>query len=85
MNDELNRSRRYALGCQYPGVYFNEREAKIMIALLSGKSVSHISKELNCSSRTIDFYVTGMMKMLSCESIIKLVECVKKTDFMKYL
>ena len=85
MSDELDRSKQYALGVKYPDVYFNEREAKIMVALLGGKSILTIAKELKCSLRTVDFYITSMMKTLSCESVVKLVACVKETDFMKYL
>ena len=85
MGDELDRSKQYPLGLKYPGVYFNDREAKIMVALLDGSSVFDIAKELNCSLHTVDFYITSMMKLLSCKSVTKLIACVKETDFMKYL
>lgn len=84
MTDELDGSKQYPLGVKYPGVYFNEREAEIMVALLGGRSVVDIAEELNCSLRTIDFYITNMMKTLSCKSVIKLIACVRETDFMKY-
>lgn len=85
MSDDMEKSKRYILGVKYPDIYFREREARILFALLRGKSVFEIAAEMGCALRTINFYIESMMNALSCHTVNELIRCVRETEFMKYL
>lgn len=83
MNKKLDPTQRYSLGASFPNVYFNHREICIMVNLLHGKPTIAIADQLNCTSRTIIFYIEGIKKMLACKSINQIIACFKKSALVK--
>ncbi len=78
--NKKNKTKRYPLGAKFPGIYFTQREAYIVVSLLNGKSIEAMARETQCSKRTLNFYIESMKKMLQCGSTYELVERVKASD-----
>ncbi len=72
---------RFYLGEKFPDVYFSFRESQCMCKLLEGKTLKVTGKELQLSTRTVEFYVFNMKKKLSCRKKKELIELVKQSDF----
>lgn len=78
-----NKPCRYYLGERYPGVYFNQQEAKCMFYFLSGYKNKKIAELMSLSSKTVGFYCFRMRHKVPCQSKADLISLVKNTDFLK--
>jgi DNA-binding CsgD family transcriptional regulator len=72
---------RFYLGGQFPGIYLSFREAQCMCKLLEGKTLKVTGKELQLSTRTVEFYVSNIKKKLHCKKKKELIELVKQSEF----
>lgn len=77
-------NKKYPLGPKYRGIVLNYREAMCMHYLLKKWKLSQIAKQMQLSTRTISFYISSVMLQLKCDSLSKLIDCIKDSELMKY-
>ncbi len=80
----VNKLRRelvkYPLGKKYPGVYFTARETQAMYYFLQGKTANEVSKEMNLSRRTVEFYLKNMRAKLNCDTKLELIDKILQSE-----
>ena len=72
-----------ALGCDYPDIFFTEREAHCSLLLILGFTSKEISKRLSLSSRTVEHYLRKSKEKLSSHSRSSFVANLIKSDFIE--
>lgn len=77
-------NKKYPLGAKYRGIVLNYREAMCMWYLLKKFTLQQIAKKMALSPRTVSFYISNVMLQLRCDSMSKLLDCIKQSDLLRY-
>lgn len=76
-----NKPSFYYLGKKHHSVYFTQREAECMTAMISEKTNIKIGAKLNLSPRTVEFYLQNMKKKVGCRTKKELLCKVLDSEF----
>lgn len=77
-------NKKYPLGPKYQGIVLNYREAMCMWYLLKKFTLQQIARRMHLSPRTIGFYIGNVMLQLKCDTMSKLLDCIKQSDLPRY-
>lgn len=83
--DVSNESvKHYYLGSAYPGMYLTPQEARCMFYFLQGLTNQQVGRLLGLSDRTVGSYANNMQRKLRLRNKKKMIEAIKKTDFLEH-
>ncbi len=75
----------YRIGKHYPGIYLSYTELQIIVGLLRGKECERIALEIGISRRSVDYCCCNMMKLMGCQDLDDLIDCVKESELYDYI
>ncbi|MDF1760537.1 MAG: helix-turn-helix transcriptional regulator [Coxiellaceae bacterium] len=73
------------LGARYLGVYLTCREAHCGVLLLRGMTYKAIGRQLQISSRTVEYYINNIKRKLRCRRRTEVIAHLLQSDFLQNL
>lgn len=79
--DYERRSIKYSLGESMTSIYFTQREAECVMAIMQGKTMLETGASLQLSPRTVEYYLDRIKRKLNCRKKSDIIKIVSQTDF----
>ncbi len=76
---------RIVLEGEFEGIYLTPREGDCLRALVGGRTLKAVARDLDLSHRTVEFYLKNLKAKFGCASKGALLELIASTELLSVL